>query len=334
MGRFSGRIFRESPWNSGCNPPTACHTDVRFVHTIGVEILRSSHTCLIAFLLIVPSSLIAQTEKPAEPVKYELGPDSIPKPGVRNGKVTKHSWTSRVFEGTVRDYYVYIPAQYDAAKPTAVMVFQDGHAYVSPTGDFRVPVVFDNLIHQNEIPPMIGIFIDPGHRGDSLPENRWKANNRSFEYDTLSDQYSKLLLEEIIPEVAKGYNLTSDPDQRAICGASSGAICAWTVAWERPDSFRKVLSHIGSFTDISGGHNYQALIRKTDKKPIRIFLQDGDHDLNNKHGNWWLANLEMESSLRFAEYDIKSVWGHGAHNGNHGGAILPDSLRWLWRREP
>ena len=281
--------------------------------------------------LMLSSAGLAQSERPTEPQKYEFGPDSHPIAGVPEGKVTKHQWTSKVFEGTVRDYYIYVPAQYDPAKPTAVMVFQDGHAYVNKTGEYRVPVVFDNLIHKKEIPPMIGIFVDPGHRGEPLPEVRWRANNRSFEYDTLSNQYSKLIIDEILPEVAKNYNLTKDPKQRAIGGASSGGICAWTVAWERPDVFRKVLSHIGSFTNIRGGHNYQAMIRKTPRKPIRVFLQDGDHDVNNEHGNWWLANLEMESSLQYARYDLKTVWGHGAHNGNHGGAILPDSLRWLWR---
>lgn len=289
--------------------------------------------CLIA-VFIASDEARCQSEKPAEPQRYELGRESSRIDGTPEGRVTKHLWTSRVFEGTTRDYYVYVPAQYDANKPTAVMVFQDGHAYVNKTGDFRVPIVFDNLIHQGDIPPIIGIFVDPGHVGEPLPEVRWRASNRSFEYDTLSNQYSKLILDEILPEVAKSYRLTDDPEQRAICGASSGAICAWTVAWERPDAFRKVLSHIGSYTNIRGGHNYQALIRKTEKKPIRIFLQDGDHDLNNEHGNWWLANLEMESSLQFAGYDVKSVWGHGKHDLNHGGAILPDSLRWLWRKVP
>ena len=287
-----------------------------------------------AIVLMSAMKLHAQSEPSGPPEKYELGVDSKPKEGVPEGKVTKHSWTSQVFANTVRDYYVYVPAQYDAIKPTAVMVFQDGHAYVNKTGEYRVPVVFDNLIHERAIPPLIGIFVDPGHQGEPLPDSRWKANNRSLEYDTLSDQYAKLILDEILPEVGKSHNLTTDPDQRAICGASSGGICAWTVAWERPDAFRKVLSHIGSFTNIRGGHNCQTLIRKTDPKPIRVFLQDGDNDLNNAAGNWWLANLEMESSLRFAKYDLKTVWGHGAHNGNHGGAILPDSLRWLWRKTP
>lgn len=292
--------------------------------------MRSIATSLMVSLLLAgPAS--GQEPKPAEPQKYELTADSKPVAGVPEGKVSKHSWTSKIFEGTVRDYYIYVPAKYDAAKPTAVMVFQDGHAYVNKTGEYRVPVVFDNLMARGELPPIIGIFIDPGHRGDPLPESRWRANNRSFEYDTLSDQYARFLLDEILPEVAKSYNLSTDPDQRAICGASSGGICAWTVAWERPDQFHKVLSNIGSFTNIRGGHVYPSLIRKTERKPIRVYLQDGDHDVNNEHGNWWLANLEMESALKFAKYDVKTVWGHGAHNGNHAGAVLPDALRWLWR---
>ncbi len=269
---------------------------------------------------------------------YKLGEESMRQDGVPRGEVTEYVWKSEIFPGTIRRYYVYVPKQYDANTPTALMVFQDGHAYVSESenGQFRVPVVFDNLIHEGDIPPLIGIFIDPGHKKDAVPEKRgWRPSpeNRSFEYDTLSDQYARFLLEEILPEVGKHYNLTDDPNQRAICGISSGGICAWTVAWERPDEFRKVLSHVGSFTNIRGGHNCQALIRKTDPKPIRVFLQDGSGDLDNAHGNWPLANQQMAASLKFAKYDHKFIYGEGAHNGIHGGAILPESLRWLWRKE-
>jgi enterochelin esterase family protein len=267
----------------------------------------------------------------AEEQKYQLGPDSQRHEGVPRGEVTKHIWKSEIFPGTIREYFVYVPAQYDGKERAAVMVFQDGHTYVNEKGDFRVPVVFDNLIHQGDMPVTIGIFINPGHKGETMPDNRWRANNRSFEYDTLSDQYARFLLEEILPEVGKKYRLTDDPDRRAICGISSGGICAFTVAWQRPDAFRKVLSHVGSFTNIRGGHVYPALIRKTDPKPIRVFLQDGSHDLDNAHGNWWLSNQQMAKALAFAKYDYKFVGGEGGHNGNHGGAILPDSLRWLWR---
>lgn len=265
---------------------------------------------------------------------YKLGPDSHRQEGVPQGEVTEHVWKSEIFPGTIRRYWTYVPAQYDGSSPAAVMVFQDGHTYVDPEGQFRATVVMDNLIHKQEMPVTIGIFIDPGHKKEQLPPQpgwRPRPENRSFEYDTLSDQYARFLLEEILPEVAKNYKLTDDPDMRAICGISSGGICAWTVAWERPDAFRKVLSHVGSFTNIRGGHVYHALVRKTDPKPIRIFMQDGEGDLDNEHGNWPLANQQMAKSLAFAKYDFKFVYGEGAHNGIHGGAILPDSMRWLWR---
>ena len=261
---------------------------------------------------------------------YQLGPDSMRTEGIPQGTVTKHSWTSKVFPGTERDYWVYVPAQYDAAKPTAVMVFQDGQWYVNETGQFRVPVVFDNLIHAGDMPPTIGIFITPGVVPPSAKGAK-PRKNRSYEYDSLSDQYATFLLKEILPEVGKSYNLTNDPDQRAICGISSGGICAWTVAWERPDAFRKVLSHVGSFTNIRGGHVYPALIRKTEPKPIRVFLQEGSNDLDNLHGSWPLANQQMAAALKFAGYDYQFEYGTGGHNGKHGGAILPESLRWLWR---
>ena len=269
----------------------------------------------------------------ADEVKYPLGPDSLERQtGAPTGKVTQHEWTSKVFAETQRDYWVYVPAQLKAEQPAAVMVFQDGHTYVGEKGEFRVPIVFDNLIHKQEMPVTVGIFINPGYHGKK-PESPWSADNRSFEYDTLSNQYARFLIEEILPEVGKTVKLTTNPKQRAIGGISSGGICAFTVAWEHPEAFTKVLSHVGSFTNIRGGHNYQALIRKTPNKPLRVFLQDGSHDVNNEHGNWWLANQEMDSSLQYKKYDSKFVPGEGGHNGNHGGAILPDSLRWLWRTE-
>jgi enterochelin esterase family protein len=276
--------------------------------------------------------LLLQAAPPKEP--YMLGPDSQRKEGVPQGKVTRWEWTeSKVYPGTVRECWTYVPAQYDGTKPAALMVFQDGHAYVGEKGRFRVPIVFDNLIHEGAMPVTVGIFLNPGHKG-AMPKPGWgDKNNRSFEYDSLSDLYARFLVEEILPEVGKTVKLTEDPDQRAICGISSGGICAFTVAWERPNAFRKVLSHIGSFTNIRGGHVYPALIRKTPKKPLRIFLQDGDHDLDNEHGNWWLANLQMEAALKFAKYDHKFEGGVGAHNDLHGSAILPDSMRWLWRKQ-
>jgi enterochelin esterase-like enzyme len=264
--------------------------------------------------------------------EYKLGLDSERHDGVPQGTVTKHEWKSQIFEGTIREYWVYVPKQYDAAKPANVMVFQDGHAYVSETGDFRAPIVFDNLINKGEMPVTIGVFISPGHKGDKAPDKPWTGNNRSFEYDTLSDQYARFLLEEMLPEVGKAYKLTDSAAGRAICGISSGGICAFTVAWQHPEAFSKVLSHVGSFTNIRGGHVYPALIRKTKPvKPIRVFLQDGANDLDNEHGNWPLANQEMAAALKFAKYDYRLEFGTEGHNGKHGGAIFPESLRWLWR---
>ena len=287
------------------------------------------------------SLLLLAVLTPALAADYKLGPDSLEQPGVPKGKVTEHEWTSKIFPGTVRKYWIYVPAQYDAKKPACVMVFQDGGAYVSlfratregqkkRPSDFRVPVVFDNLIHKKEMPVTIGIFINPGVV-PAAQKGQEPRRNRSFEYDTLSDQYARFLEKEILPEVGKHYNLRQDAAGRAICGISSGGICAFTVAWQRPDLFSKVLSHVGSFTNIRGGDVYPGLVRKTPRKPIRVFLQDGSHDLDNLFGSWPLANQQMAAALKFAKYDYKFVYGDGGHNGNHGGAILPESLRWLWR---
>jgi enterochelin esterase-like enzyme len=261
---------------------------------------------------------------------YKLGPDSMEQEGVPRGVVSQYKWESpKAYPGTVRDYWTYVPAQYDGKTPACVMVFQDGGSYVNVKGDIRVPTVFDNLIHKGEMPVTIGIFISPGtYPGKDGQKAR---SNRSVEYDTLGDQYARLLIDEILPEIGKKYKLSDNPDHRAICGISSGGICSWTVAWERPDAFRKVVSHVGSFTNIRGGHNCEALIRKTKPKPIRVFLQDGSGDLNNEHGNWPLANQTMAASLQFMKYDYQFVYGDGGHNMKQGGAIFPDTLRWLWR---
>jgi len=264
---------------------------------------------------------------------YQLGPDSQVQEGVPQGTVTKKMWKSeKVYPGTERDYWIYVPKQYDGSQPANVMVFQDGGSYVNPTQQFRTTIVFDNLIHKKEMPVTIGIFINPGTIPAAGPDQKSRSN-RSFEYDSLGDQYARFLLEEILPEVGKEYKLTNEAKGRAIGGISSGGICAWTVAWERPDAFSKVLSHVGSFTNIRGGHACHALIRKTERKPIRVFLQDGSGDLDNVHGSWPLANQEMAAALKFAKYDYRFEFGDGGHNGKHGGAILPESLRWLWRAE-
>lgn len=287
-----------------------------------------SVTVMLSAMLMSAAAMFAGDEV------YKLGPDSERQSGVPEGKVTEYVWKSNVFPDTIRKYSVYIPAQYDGTKPAAVAVFQDGHAYVEPKGQFRATIVMDNLIHRGEMPITVGIFIDPGQKGSELPEKRgWQPTprNRSFEYDTLSDQYAKFLLDEILPEVGKQVKLSTNPDMRSIIGISSGGICAFTVAWERPDQFRKVVSHVGSFVNIRGGHDYEARIRKTPPKPLRVFLQDGSGDLDNEHGNWPLANQQMVAALKFKKYDYRFEYGEGAHNGTHGGVLLPEAFRWIWR---
>ena len=265
--------------------------------------------------------------------EYSLGPDSQRQPGVPEGKVAHYTWTSKIYPGTLRDYWVYVPAQCAPEKPACVMVFQDGEGFMKEDGRARVPIVFDNLIAKHDMPVTIAIFINPGILKAMSP-NQQDRFNRSFEYDGLGDRYARFLLEEFLPEVAKHYNLSTSPDDRAIAGLSSGGICAFTVAWNRPDAFHRVLSFIGSFTDLRGGDTYPSLIRKTEPKPLRVFLQDGSNDLNIYAGSWWLANQSVASALQWAGYDVKFMTGDKDHDMIQGGAILPDALRWLWRDYP
>jgi enterochelin esterase family protein len=279
---------------------------------------------------------------------YKFGSDSLPQAGVPTGVIEKFTFkASKIFPGTERDYWVYVPKQYNPAKPAALVVCQDGGGYQTTNGQYRTTVVMDNLIHKREMPVAIGVFINPG----SVPpaESGQKSrSNRSFEYDSMGDAYTRFLLEELLPEVEKKWNITKDPAGRCTMGASSGGIAAFTAAWERPDSFGKVISHIGSFTNIRGGHVYPALIRplakdlsatttdaekklRADRRALRVFLQDGSNDLDNLHGNWPLANKEMFAALKFAKIDCDFVLGDGGHSGKHGGAIMPDTMRWIWR---
>jgi enterochelin esterase family protein len=202
------------------------------------------------------------------------------------------------------------------------MVFQDGHLYLDPEGEIRGSIVFDNLIHRGEMPVTVGVFVDPG-----------QPDNRNTEYDAFSDTYASFLLTEILPTVQERFLVTDDPDRWAIGGGSSGGSCALTVSWTRPDRFRRVLSFLGSFAQIQGGNPYPKLIQKTPKKPLRVFLQAATRDLNWDAAelNWFSANLRVAAALAERGYDLRLVLGDGGHSTNHGGAILPDALRWLWR---
>jgi len=277
--------------------------------------------------LAAASPLFAQEE-------YKQGPDSFRQEGVPKGTVTAHKWTSKIFPGTVRDYWVYVPAQYNAANPAPVMIIQDGGGMVREDGaGYKFPVVFDNLIHKKDLPPLIGIFINPGVLPAASADAQGRYN-RSLEYDGLGDRYARFLIEEILPEVGKSLNLSKDPDHYGLAGSSSGGIAAFNAAWSRPDHFRRVLSFIGSFVNLRGAQILPTLIRKYEPKPLRVFLQDGSNDNDIYGGSWWIANQDMARSLEWSGYESKFVKGTEAHNAKHGAAILPDALRWLWKDFP
>jgi enterochelin esterase family protein len=262
-------------------------------------------------------------------------PERTRKPGVPQGKVTSGDFfDSRLFPETKRQYSVYVPPQYRADQPASLMVFMDGSGYARLDGDFRVPIVFDNLIQQQAMPVTIAVFVNPGTIPATKPGGKDRSN-RSFEYDSLGDRYANFLIDELLPVALKGLNVSKNPQDRAVCGISSGGICAFTVAWEKPDQFGKVLSHIGSFTNIRGGWAYPGLVRKTKDrpKPIKVYLQDGKDDLNNLHGNWPLGNRDLAAALQFAGYHYKLEMTEGGHSGKWGGEAFPDALRWLWSKD-
>jgi enterochelin esterase-like enzyme len=279
--------------------------------------------------------------------QYRLGPDSLPQEGVPKGEI-KGPFTlpCKAYPGTQHTYWVYVPAQYDPKIPTALMVYQDGQAFMHDKGDMRAHNVMDNLIYRREIPVMIGVFINPGRRPDQpepSPTTGWgdKDTNRPQEYNALDDKYARVITEELLPALAKDYNISKDPEMRGIGGSSSGAIAAFTVAWERPNEFRKVLSNVGSFTNIRGGHKYPDIILASDKKPIRVYLCDGRNDnrgvRNGKYDetwDWFHQNVRMQKALTQKGYDVNYSWGMNNHGQKFGGAIMPEMMRWLWRDGP
>jgi gluconolactonase len=259
---------------------------------------------------------------------YDPAPETKAREGVPKGTVTKHTFSnSKIFPGTVHDYSVYVPAQYKKEEPVCLMIFQDGG------GGLSVPNVFDNLINDKEMPVTIAIMINPGVI-PAKDEKAWPRFNRSFEYDSPTDLYARFLIDEIIPEVAKDFSLTKEATGRAICGASSGGIAAFAAAWERPDYFSRVVSFVGSFTNLRGGHDYASLIRKTEAKPIRVFLQDGSADLDIYSGSWFIGNQDIDKALSYAGYEHEFVVGTEGHNGKHAAAVFPDALRYIWKGYP
>ncbi|MGC4034980.1 MAG: SMP-30/gluconolactonase/LRE family protein [Chitinophagaceae bacterium] len=285
----------------------------------------------IACCLLFPLCIFAQQNTES----YSVDSASVQHAGIPKGEVLKFTFNqSTIFPGTTRDYWIYIPAQYKPDKPACVYVNQDGIQW-------NAPIVFDNLIYKNEMPVTIGVFVTPGKVLADSGSNAQDRYNRSFEYDGLGDGYAKFILNEILPEVEKkkttdgrAIHLSKNGNDRAIGGSSSGAICAFTAAWEHPEEFSRVFSAIGTYVALRGGERYPLLVRKYEPKPIRIFLQDGSNDLNIYAGDWWKANEMMERSLQFAGYEVNHVWGEGGHNGNQGTSLFPEAMRWLWKGWP
>lgn len=287
--------------------------------------------CLLLCLLVLRNFLHAQ--QPAE--TYPTDSAGVEHAGVPKGEVLKFTFDrSKIFPGTWREVWVYVPAQYKPEKPACVYINQDGIQWKAPT-------VFDNLIHTGEMPVTIGIFITPGRVMADSNANAQNRFNRSFEYDGLGDAYARFLLTEILPEVEKQktadgrvVQLSKSGNDRAIGGSSSGAVCAFTAGWERPEEFSRVFSAIGTYVGLRGADRYPTLVRKYEPKPIRVFLQDGSNDLNIYAGDWWKANETMERALRFAGYEVTHTWGEGSHNGTQGAAVFPQAMRWLWKDWP
>jgi enterochelin esterase family protein len=298
-----------------------------------------------AGLAQAPTSNPASNPTPNPDVHYQLGPDSLPQDGVPKGEMRgPFTLPSQAYPGTQHTYWIYVPAQYEPKTAASLMIFNDGQAFKNMDGDSRAPNVLDNLIYRREIPVMIAVFINPGRRPDQpepTPQN-WgdKDTNRPAEYNSLDDKYARVIVDELMPVLYHDYNISKDPDRHGIGGASSGAIAAFTVAWERPNDFRKVFSIVGSFTNLRGGHQYTDLVRSNDKKPIRIYLQDGRNDNRERDGkydekrDWFLQNVRLMHALTDKGYDVNYTWGIGKHGQKQGGAILPDMLRWLWRDQP
>jgi enterochelin esterase-like enzyme len=293
--------------------------------------------------------VVAQPPMPPGPnpnSQYRLGPDSLPQEGVPKGEIRgPYILPSNAYPGTQHTYWVYVPAQYDPALPAALMIFQDGQAFKDDNGDMRAHNVMDNLIYRREIPVMIGVFINPGRTPEQPEPNlqNWgdRTTNRPTEYNTLDDKYARVIVDELMPVLYKEYNISKDPEMHGIGGSSSGAIAAFTVAWERPDHFRKVLSNVGSFTNIRGGHAYTDIVLKSEKKPIRIFLCGGRNDNRgfrngayDEKWDWFLQNVRLQKALTQKGYDLNYTWGMNLHGQKFGGAIMPEMMRWLWRDGP
>lgn len=265
----------------------------------------------------------------AAPGPYELGADSHPRAGVPRGTITAHRLSGGlVYPGVARDYWLYVSARCRPDEPASLMVFQDGARYLGP--EANAPVVLDNLVAEGSLPPMVAMFAQPGDPGPGLPIYGG-VGNRSVEYDAIDATYARFLVDELIPAAAELQPLAAGPERRALCGISSGGHCAFAAAWHRPETFGKVMSHCGSFVDIRGGHAWPSVVRREEARSLRVYLQTGRLDLDIVFGSWVQANRALVAALAYRGYEHRFVEGEGGHNLTHGGACLPDALRWLWR---
>ena len=259
--------------------------------------------------------------------------ESYPQPGVPQGKLSEAiNIESKLYPGLKARMWYYTPAQWDGRTPLPVQFWGDGQFYTASRNDaYHLLDTFDNLFAEKRIPLMANIFVEPG----TAPQR----NIRSIEYDTVDDKFARYVLDEVLPEVEKLVPLRKDGYSRAMVGESSGGICAFNAAFLKPDQFSRVLSWIGSFAALqtsdqqpTGGAAYPILVRRTDKKNIRVWLQDGAEDQENpRAGSWPLANIHLANSLKLKGYDYHFSFGVGTHSQRQGSAELPDSLVWLWR---
>jgi enterochelin esterase family protein len=266
---------------------------------------------------------------------YHPCAEAYPSPETPAGTIASHpDWDhTAVYAGTVRNLFVYRTAGFDPAEAANLIVFNDGAMYLDPNGSVRAAKVLDSLRAKGEIPQTVAVFVNPGRPQGAEVGSREAGIQRSREYDVLTDTYGRFLTQDLLPFVERSgaLRLQGDPTRRIVCGISSGGICAFTAAWRFPGQFGRVLSHCGSFTNIRGGDAYPYLVRSTPRKPIRVVLQGGENDGRAIYGDWPLANQAMAAALKFAGYDHRFEFGTGGHTLRHAGAIMADSLRWLWR---
>lgn len=267
-------------------------------------------------------------------VIYEHGPDSSRRPGVAEGRTIALTIDDPVaFPGTTRGVWIHIPAGVPADVPARATIFCDGAWYLDPAGDIRAGIVLDNLVASGAIPPQIGVFVDPGVFPNVADADARKNRNR--EYDSDGPRYADFLRDEVLTRVRDHVALSDNPQDRALCGGSSGGNACFIAAWHRPDDFGRVICISASFAQIPGGNPFPGRIAREPRHHLRALLVAEHRDLqwNEPEMNWFAENLETAAALARKGYDFRLVLGDAGHNPRHGGVLLPDALRWVWRTD-